>query len=218
MAALKEELVVALGKAVVALEAAGLPHALVGGVAVGARTEPRVTRDVDFVIPVSDDADAELKVLSLQRSGFLVESVFERDGGRISTVRTRHPAAPEVFVDFLLSNPRIEAEIVADASRELVVPTVSCPVAQPWHLIAMKVLANRRKDQADLGELISRAKPATLGKAKRALHTMSSRGAGPNRDLVAELERHVRSVRSERGERTASNARVRRIRARNRRA
>ncbi|MFT3841072.1 MAG: hypothetical protein QM723_29040 [Myxococcaceae bacterium] len=216
MAALKEELVVALSKAVIALEAEGLPHALVGGVAVGARTEPRVTRDVDFVIPVVDDADAELKVLALQRSGFLVESVFERDEGRISTVRTRQPAAREVFVDFLLSNPRIEAEIVADASREAVVSTVTCRVAQPWHLIAMKVLANRRKDQSDLGELISRANRSTLAKAEHALRLMSARGAGPKRDLVAELDRHVRSVAGETGERKSRDARARRIVARNR--
>jgi hypothetical protein len=216
LATLKEELLVALKRAVVGLEAAGLPHALVGGLAVGTRTEPRVTRDVDFVVPVVDDTDAEAKVLALQRIGFIVDSVFERDGGRISTVRTVHSSATKVFVDFLLSNPRIEAEIVAEASSEEVAAGLRCRVAQPWHLLAMKVLANRKKDLPDLEALIQQASSAELKKARHALRLMAARGAGKGRQLEAELDRHVAEVRAEAGEHRARNVRARRILRRNR--
>jgi hypothetical protein len=41
------------------LDARGRRWALVGGLAVSARAEPRTTRDVDIVVDVQDDADAE---------------------------------------------------------------------------------------------------------------------------------------------------------------
>ena len=37
----------------------GIPHALIGGLAVSAHAEPRVTRDADLAIAVADDAEAE---------------------------------------------------------------------------------------------------------------------------------------------------------------
>ncbi len=47
-------------RAVLAVAAAlGRPWALVGGLAVSARAEPRFTRDVDLAVSVRDDRDAE---------------------------------------------------------------------------------------------------------------------------------------------------------------
>lgn len=47
------------------LDARGRRWGLVGGLAVSARAEPRITRDVDVVVDVRDDADAEALVLDL---------------------------------------------------------------------------------------------------------------------------------------------------------
>ena len=48
----------ALAAATKALQSSGLPFAVVGGVAVSARTEPRFTQDVDFTVAVqTDEAD-----------------------------------------------------------------------------------------------------------------------------------------------------------------
>ncbi len=80
-------LVTALSRAAACLDTEGL--------AVGVRGEPRVTRDVDLVLPVEDDADAEQRVFLLQRHGFLVDSVFDRAGGRLSTVRLPDDASVE---------------------------------------------------------------------------------------------------------------------------
>ena len=216
MATLKEELGLALSTSVAELTGAGIPFALVGGVAVGVRADPRVTRDLDFVIPVADDADAEAIVFALQRRGFIVEAVFVRDQGRISTVRTRHPQAPDVLVDLLLSNARIEQEIVDQASWEEVATGIHCPVAQSWHLLAMKVLANRKKDQPDLQGLIERSNARIFSRAVAALRLMQKRGVAPKRDLIAELRRLIREVRKDaRFEKPAGRTRLARILGKN---
>lgn len=41
------------------LKELGIPHAVIGGLAVSARVEPRMTRDVDIAVAVADDAGAE---------------------------------------------------------------------------------------------------------------------------------------------------------------
>lgn len=48
----------ALRRAVLDLTSTRRPVAVVGGVAVSTRTEPRFTRDADFVVSVVDDRDA----------------------------------------------------------------------------------------------------------------------------------------------------------------
>ena len=57
-------------------EVLGLRWALVGGLAVSARAEPRTTRDVDVAVAVNDDAGAEAAVLALRHRGY-------RDAGQI---------------------------------------------------------------------------------------------------------------------------------------
>lgn len=60
------------------LQAVPVAHALVGGLAVSVRTEPRFTRDVDLAVGVVDDAEAEtLEVLPgvrvpVARTGHLI--------------------------------------------------------------------------------------------------------------------------------------------------
>jgi len=55
--------------------AAGLarsPFAVVGGIAVSARVEPRFTRDLDLVVSVEDDAGAEEVVRQMIARKFLL--------------------------------------------------------------------------------------------------------------------------------------------------
>lgn len=217
LAPLKEELGVALERSIAELDAAGIAFALVGGLAIGVRADPRVTRDIDYVVPASDDAQAEAILFALQQRGFFVEAVFVRDQGRISTVRTRHRSAPDVLVDLLFSNARIEQEIVDESSREEIATGIECPVAQAWHLLAMKVLANRKKDQPDLQDLIEGASASVVARAEAALRLMQRRGVAPKRDLIAELHRLVRDIRGQpRFEKPIGPARLARIRRRNR--
>lgn len=92
--------------------------ALVGGLAVGARAEPRTTRDVDLAIAVADDQEAESLVFRLQSLGYAVLVVLEQDAtGRLATVRLRPPSEPEggVLVDLLFASSGIEPEITRAA-------------------------------------------------------------------------------------------------------
>ena len=62
--------------------------ALVGGMAVSARTEPRFTRDVDVAVSIEEDDDAETIVRSLTAAGFNVIALVEQEAtSRLATVR-----------------------------------------------------------------------------------------------------------------------------------
>ena len=59
----------AIRQAAGALRASGLRWAVVGGLAVGARAEPRTTRDVDLAVAVSGDAEAEAVLAGASMAG-----------------------------------------------------------------------------------------------------------------------------------------------------
>lgn len=186
MAALGTRLRSAFSRAVETLEGSGLSYAVVGGLAVGVHGEPRVTRDLDFVIAVASDAEAERVVRLLQGAGYFVESLFENESGRISTVRTIHRKAPGVFTDFRFHTTRVEAEIVSESSREQLAGVRSVRVAARAHLLAMKVLASRPKDLVDLQHLAEAATAGEKKQVERVLGLMASRGVAPERNLTRE--------------------------------
>jgi hypothetical protein len=89
----------------------GRHFALVGGFAVSARTEPRLTRDADLAVRVTDDRDAEALVRALQGRGWRVVAAVEQDAaGRLATVRLA-VAGEDVHgavVDLLFASSGIE--------------------------------------------------------------------------------------------------------------
>jgi hypothetical protein len=88
--------------------------AIIGGLAVSARAEPRTTRDVDLAVAVADDQDAEGLVFELQSRGYRVLAAVEQTGvGRLSTTRLSTPGAgPKgVVVDLLFASSGIEPEV-----------------------------------------------------------------------------------------------------------
>jgi len=75
-------------RAVHDLERTGHRAALIGGLAVSVRCEPRFTRDIDLAVTVTGDADAEALVRSLIASGYRIEAMIEQDVvGRLATAR-----------------------------------------------------------------------------------------------------------------------------------
>lgn len=199
-------------KSVEELRNSGIAFAVVGGIAISARGRPRTTDDLDFAVSIKSDEDAEHVVFALQARGFLVTELFENDAGRVSTVRTVRTEWSDIYVDFLLFNSRIEPEIVARATIETVWGMLNVPVALRADLLAMKVLANRKKDLADIEHLVLASTPAELKRVREVLKLMTKRGAARDRDLVAELDGHVRDVLERPAfERPVSPARLRRI-------
>jgi hypothetical protein len=58
------------------------PFALVGGLAVSLRADPRFTRDADLVVSVDSDAEAEMTINALLARGYSVLLSHDEDGRR----------------------------------------------------------------------------------------------------------------------------------------
>ena len=181
-----------------ALDERGLAWALVGGLAVSVRAEPRFTRDIDVAIAAPDDAEAEQVVAAFQALGFVVRLVLEQQAlGRMATVRLVAPGhgVSGVVVDLLFASAGIEAEVCCAAERLEIVPGLVVPVARAGHLIAMKVLAvsaERWQDEGDLRVLITGLAPAERARALAAVSAIEAIGANRGKPLREDLERRLR--------------------------
>lgn len=185
--------------------AAGLgraSYAVIGGIAVSARAEPRFTRDLDLAVAVLDDPGAEQIVRDMMGVGFAVSAVIEQDAvSRLATVRLVAPDESEagIVVDLLFASSGIEPEIAAQADGLEVFAGVFAPVAQTGHLIALKVLARddlrRPQDAVDLRALLSAAVERDLALARESVGLIERRGFHRDRDLVAALEAALRDFR-----------------------
>ena len=172
---------------------ARIAFALVGGLAVSARTEPRFTRDADFAVALPGDAEAEALIRNLRGQGYQVHAVVEQDaGGRLATVRlSESPQAEAPMVDLLFASSGIELEVVAEVIELL--PGLPIAVARTGHLMALKLLArddlSRPQDQADLRALLRVAGLDELARAREAVTLITARGYHRDRDLVSALDR-----------------------------
>lgn len=169
--------------------------ALIGGLAVSVRSEPRTTRDVDFAVAVDGDLAAEQVVFQLVSRGYQIKLSLEQDViGRLATVRMTPPGGvgETVVVDLLFASSGIEPEIVARAELLEVFKDLRVPVALRADLIALKLLARddarRPQDRLDLHALLTRAGPDELAITRTALSLITKRGFHRNRDLQAALE------------------------------
>ena len=168
-----------------------------------ARSEPRLTRDADLAVLVSDDRDAEVLVLALQSHGWRVVTAIEQDAaGRLATVRLA-PADEDALgtvVDLLFASSGIEPEIVAAADLIEAVPGLTAPVARLGHLIALKVLARddrtRPQDRVDLAALLTRADAAALGEARESLVLITRRGFQRGRNLLGAMDTALNEFRA----------------------
>jgi hypothetical protein len=169
-----------------------LDYALVGGLAVSIRAEPRLTRDVDVAVSVRNDPEAEAAVLQMREAGYLPAAVIEHDvTGRLGSARLNHPDRPEVVLDMLFASCGIEPEIVEMADSIEALPDLVLPVARIGHLIAMKLLASdarqRPNDYDDLLSLANFADAEDRALASGAVDLITERGYNRGRDLQKAL-------------------------------
>ncbi len=169
--------------------------ALVGGLAVSVRTEPRFTRDLDLAVAVPSDREAEALVHGLHREGFQTFATVEHEEtNRLATARISpiNSNTQGLVLDLLFASSGIEVEICMAAENLLVFPKLSVPVARIHHLMALKVLSRddrtRPQDAADLHQLIANADPSDLESACDAARLIQQRGFNRERDLVAALK------------------------------
>lgn len=167
--------------------------ALVGGLAVSVRTEPRFTRDVDLAVVVGDDADAERLIGQLLGLGYRLLFTVEQDAvGRLATVRLVPPDTADegIVIDLLFASSGIEPELVAAAEPLEVWPALCVPVPRVGHLLALKVLSRddlrRPQDMADIRSLLAVADAGELTRAADALRLVTLRGYHRQKNLQAD--------------------------------
>lgn len=116
------------------LNSRGVPHALVGGMAVSAYQPPRMTEDVDFLVPDSSISVIE-ELGETEPLAPPVEGVTVKVGG--------------VDVDFIFMPDEMPEETLESGPK---IDGIS--VLRPEALILMKMHAPRAKDHADVIEMI----------------------------------------------------------------
>jgi len=168
--------------------------ALVGALAVSARTEPRFTRDVDVAVAIADDAEAEAVVRQFSAQGYSVFSIVEQAAmKRLATARlSRQPPAGEasVIVDLLFASSGIEPEVAQQAESIAILAGIEVPVARTGHLLALKVLSRspeRPQDSADITALMQVLDPVERDRAVDAARLIAARGFARGKSLEAEV-------------------------------
>lgn len=131
----------ALKQASATLDALGIPHAIVGGLAVGAWGHPRATKDVDFLVREADAFDAHGVIVAF-KSGVPIN-------------------INKVQVDYLTTE---SIDVGLEDSSE-VDPKSGYNFVSIEVLFLMKLIAHRMQDQADVVNLIRKGAPvARIGK------------------------------------------------------
>lgn len=168
--------------------------ALVGGLAVSARVEPRFTRDLDLALSVDGDRDAEALCAHFLRLGYRVLALVEQEAvGRLATARLIPPNESEegVILDLLFASSGIEPEVVASSSVLSFSEALRVPVACIGHLLALKLLAEspeRPQDTMDLQSLLRKATPSDIAVARDAVSLIQQRGFHRNKNLGKDLD------------------------------
>jgi hypothetical protein len=119
------------------LQEGGVPHALAGGLAVGAHGYPRTTDDVDFL--VGDEA-------------------FLKHAGGLVTLKVPLIAIGNVRIDMVSIDPSTEETDQLRSAVEHPPESERIPIVPIAALVYMKLKASRQKDLADLVELLKRGK------------------------------------------------------------
>ena len=133
-----------------ALDAAGVEYALVGGLAVAVWGAPRATKDIDLLI--QPDALPRAKAVA-RACGFTLEALpFEfKDGTQLQRMNKVDATGQLLTVDFMLVDRNLDPAW-AGRSR-LPFAGGDIVVVGREALIAMKALAGRPQDIADIQNL-----------------------------------------------------------------
>jgi predicted nucleotidyltransferase len=167
----------------------GRSYALIGGLAVSVRGEVRFTRDVDIVVVVIDDDDAEALIFKLRTEGYApLATVEHKRHHRLATARLGSPSG--VVVDLMFSNCGIEREIV-DRATTVDLPNIrTLPVASSEELVAMKVLSMtdaRLQDRLDVQQLLTHG-TVDLERVRANLSLIVERRYERDQDLEEKLQ------------------------------
>lgn len=182
-----------------ALRAAKRAFAVVGGLAVSVRGEPRFTRDVDVVVVVLNDRDMETLVFDLGALGYRTVALVEHESRlRLSTARLATPAG--LIVDLIAATCGIEQEIVERAQPVRIAAAGDLPVARAEELLAMKVLSmseRRPQDRMDAVNLVLVNPALDLEVVRANLGLIVARGFDRGENLASRLDSVLTAAREQ---------------------
>lgn len=140
------------------LARAHMRFALIGGLAVTVRGEPRVTADVDLVLGI--DVERALELVK-HLSGTPLRPLFAGVDELVQTallLPLRHERT-RIKVDLAIGLSGFEHQVIA---RATCVPLAGreVPVATAEDLILMKLLASRPRDTSDIDGIVARQREA----------------------------------------------------------
>jgi hypothetical protein len=170
-----------------ALEAAGLPHAFGGALALAYYGEPRVTVDVDLNVFVPAARHPEVGA-ALEPLGVVVPAVAVEVGelARHGQLRARWGRTP---VDLFYAYAAIHDAMRTGTRREPF-GDATIPVLGPEHLVVCKVVFDRAKDWLDVAQVLVGVEGFDVGEVRRWLDAVVGPG-DPRRARFDRLEREV---------------------------
>lgn len=143
-------------------DASGAEWVVVGGLALAVHGAGRLTHDVD--IATGREGQAQL-IECLEADGYETQHRSEGYSNHV------HPDPACGRIDVVYVNGRTARSLFGEAHESEILPGVSAKVAQPEHLVAMKVLAmkndpsRRLQEMADIAALLR-----ATGIAPEAVH------------------------------------------------
>lgn len=130
-----------------------LPFCFVGGLAVQARGESRVTLDVDAAVYTGFERDESVVTLLLEQ--FPARRQDAAEFALVSRVLLLK-SSQEIDIDVALAGLEYERLMIDRATLVEYVPGVSLRVCSAEDLIVLKAFANRRRDWADIEGIVAR--------------------------------------------------------------
>jgi hypothetical protein len=137
------------------LEARRIPYAVIGGMAVSVRGEPRQTADIDLVAAI--DVPQGLELLATLPGGPFEPLLEEAaDLLAVAFVLPMRHRDTGVKVDLALALTGFEEAAITRATPVLLLGQ-SVPVITGEDLLLMKLLAGRPRDESDAAALVARS-------------------------------------------------------------
>ena len=174
-----------------ACDRAGVEYAIIGGIAVGAYTVPRATKDADLVIALGKDDGARIDRLL----GELVAEGFRVNQEAMRRRLARGPYLMTTWLgmtraDFMLKRPDAYWQSALDRRRIMRFDGRDLWFASPEDVVALKLVAARAQDIEDVKRILA-VRRETLDR-ERMRSIVARFAANANRpELPADLERYL---------------------------
>jgi hypothetical protein len=178
-----------------ALEAAAIPHAVGGAIALGLYGAPRETLDIDVNVFVSVDESARVAA-GLRPLGVDVDfkanefAGADLDAAGLGPDQDARLPWGENPVHLFFSFDELHAAMPA-AVREVPFGGTTIPIVAPEHLVVRKAMLDRPKDWSDIEAILVADEPLDLAEVEHWLACL----AGPDDPRLTKLRRTLSRIR-----------------------